>query len=593
MPLTPAALPPLAGAGGDPEWEIVVIDRANTNTFADIESTSSAASWPLVAFNGQDPLSDVGVGVITFPLNFPFFGDPLEEDMLLLFYVRGTPVVQMKLGPADLTLVGRNGEQDEVQEWRLETLFGILNEGLVDPPGGASSLPASADRIFDWSDPARDNSDFTVPYVLGSVSDAQTNYAVTPYAIGASGTDMEFPGSVSVIGPAGFGWTADAPSGRIYGYIDHTFAGGYYRVNGTGDNGIEVRVDGKVIQPFTIGFGTAFHVPKFPITTGSHRVAFVIENGGADPLHEGPCTAAIEFVLADAGDNGTLELATSSSWRIMEFPANPPGFTVGEILNTVITENQAHGQLLDITATFTDSNDTAGTPWADTWDVSTKSTGSLGSFFLKELSETYCDFRMRFDDTDGLLIDAWVKDGRGTLTAVTLTRGVNIGQLRVDGSPTLATAFTVTDNIGGDLGYQEVSVTPVAGHPRKQQGLSLGAAHTAEEVTRVATQQLDLFGRKRGMTTVTHLTNQSTVDSEMPGLAYWTGDRITIPTDIALTPASVRVIAMTWQLDRTTGQFVFTPQLGDLVIPPEARAGQTLKKLAAPGLGGNARPATP
>jgi hypothetical protein len=138
-----------------------------------------------------------------------------------------------------------------------------------------------------------------------------------------------------------------------------------------------------------------------------------------------------------------------------------------------------------------------------------------------------------------------------------------------------------------------VAVAPAGGHVVKEQGLSLGAAHTTDEVERVAGQQLSLFGRKRGMTTVTHLTNQDTVDADMPGVAYWTADHITIPTDAALTPGSVRVIAMTVQLDRDTGQLQFTPQLGDLIMPGPARPAQALRKMAAPHLAGHARTAAP
>lgn len=601
----------------DPEWELVVTSRDGATTYNSFASTAdsygdhdtlygdwgtlygtpaavggapAAAATPILAFDGQDPIADIGVGRLTLPLTDPT-NTYLDEDRLVHVQVRGTRAVSFKIGAADQTIIDRDAEGGETAVWQLETLFGVLNEGTVDPPGGADSLPASPDRLFDWSDPARDNSDFTTPDELGTVTDAQTNYPVLPYAVGSTGAEMEFPDDTMVIGPAGYGWGDDAPGGRCYGYIDYNFATtGYYRVNGTFDNGGELRVDGKTIQTFTIGFGNAFHVPKFLITAGVHRVAYVMENGGGGPDTEGPCTAAIEFVAVDAADVGTFVMGTSAAWGIMEFPAHPPGFTIGKIIETVLAENVSFGQLVDVDVSFTDSVDTAGNPWSDTWDVSTKSTGSLASFFLKELSETYCDFRMRSPEGAGIVLDAWNKDGRGATTAVELERGVNIGSLHIDAAPTLATTFLVTHNIGGELGYHRATTGPVSGHPVKEQGLSLGAAHSIDEVVRVAEQQLSLFARKRGMTTVTHLTNQDTPDAAMPGMAYWTGDKITVPTDPALTPGSVRVIAMTVQLSRDTGQLEFTPQLGDLIMPGPARPAQALRKMAAPNLGGNARP---
>lgn len=569
-------------------WAITITERDGTLVGA-MDADDTAGDAPFTAANGQDALFDVAVGEITFPLAKATQNGWMVEDRFLHLYARDQLVTSYVVSVPEETLISLDAEQGETATYDLFHLNALLNEGIVAPARGFDSQPHGPDRIFDSSDPAYDDSGWDAVDVLGTVEDAQSEYTVTPYAVGSDNQGFPAPAGADVIGPPGYGWTDDAPTGRCYFRKDFTVTdSGLYGFWSNGDNAHESRIDGVTIIPFTEGFGEAAFTRVY-LTAGEHTFWAVVENGGI-PGAEGPCTYAMSLWSIDLADNLIAQiLQTDSTWKVESFPSTPPGFTITKIVRITLDEAQNRGACQFIgPGDYTDSVDSAGTTLTETYDVSTKTNTPLGSFYLREMGETYADFRVMFNEVDGgTLLDVWIKGDRGDDTAVELERGVNIGYLTRNKAPTLATAFAVTWHEG----YRYVNTTPVSGHPIKEAPLSLGAARTTVEVDRVAGGQLAQFGRIRGKYTVSHLTNPDTPDAEYPGLAYWTGDRVTIPTDTAMTPSLIRVIAMTWEF--VDGQLKFTPELGDLVLPVDTRTPLAVRRLAPASLGGQSRVAQP
>lgn len=567
------------------EWslEITTRDGDAVHTFT---SDDAIDDGPIKLLGGQDSQNDIAIGQIGVPVEHAV-NDHFTEDNLAHLYVRGQYVTSYIIRVPDVNPIATGGGNAELAVYALSHLLGVTEEGIVEPPGGMDSKPAGPDRIFDSSDPARDNSgDFVGVDELGSVTDAQDNYDVVPYA-----NEMEYPDDVQVITAPGFGWSDEADEGSYYYFIDFDFPAATYRVNGTGDNFIEVRIDGKTIQPRTQGFGVAFHVPKFEITAGVHRVWAKVENVGPGGT-QGQQTMALEFVAIGANDEAVeLTLGTNSDWQICANPATPPGFTPGGIILTTLGEEQNLGVLLGVICSFDELNDSNGDAWADTFDVSTKSLTGLEQFWVKELTAALIDIDAHWEDGQ-VVIDAWPKGSHRPASGLTLTEGVNLGPVSIPGEPRVMNQAAVVWNQGGDLAYHDVTVTAPDGHPAKRRPLSLGAARSIEQAVRDATSQLDLFNRKREKPTVAHLTTVDTDDADMPP-NYWKWSTIDIDlTSRHLESGTLELVAVTFQLN-DNGLLTFTPEAGDLIIPAAARAGITLRKMSPPSLGGKSRVASP
>ncbi len=577
----------VAPASTPPEWALKITTRSGT-AVTTLASNGTLSTSPLMDWTGQDPKHDIGAGRFKLPLSASQVA-LLGEDQLGHLEVRGNRVASLVLGPPDLVLVDQAGEQHETAEFPTLSLFAILTEGIVEPANGTGTSPVSADRLFDSSDPAFDASGWPGAVQYTDVATAGSTYPVTPYGVGLPGA-----ATTGVIGPAGYGLRDDAPVGRSYVRKDFALADdGYYKIWAVFDNGGEVRLDGATIIPFTVGFGQAVVSQKIHVTAGNHTMWCYVDNGPTDP-GAGPTTVALTMYSVDLTEtNVTQVLETDNTWKFLPFQPVPPGFTIGRLIRLVLEEAQARGKLLDVTLSCSDTLDSRGNTWPSASDVSTKAGKTpISTFLLKELAETYADFKMRVTPSGTIVLDAFVKGTRGQTIALTYDRS-NTDQIAVAGARTEATAFCVEWNEGGSQAFRYVEISPVSGHPKKEAPLSLGAARSVDEVDRVAGNQLLSFGRKRGKTTVQPKTNQSTPAAQMPGLAYWTADRVNIPFDSSYTTTSTEVIAMTWQLDTTTGQLVFTPELGDVIVPKGARATWALRKMAPPNSGGQVQPGQP
>lgn len=578
------------------EWRFLITERDGSNVGpsanpeAAFTSDDDATEAP-VAFLGHDPLADWGVGYITLPLGSDR-NDWMVEDRLLHVFVRDTYVCSFVIDVPDLVLIAPGGEANEGATYQLRSLGAVLGEGVVSPPRGSGAKPAGAERIFDSSDPAWDATGQPTAQSYGSVTEVQALYPNPPYGIGSNGDAMSAPDTVQVIAPNGYDVDEDAPSGYCYFIspsaweLDDT---DYYVVRAVADNQImDCRLDGVTLIPQTKGYGTAAETLPFVATAGPHRMWARVQSG------EGPLDFALEMWRIDAAGNDVeLVLYTDTDWQVVEFPASPPGFTPREIIRIAIEENQARNASLlsNVRIGGTDSLDANSSAWPETADVSTKATGPLSTFILRELTEQYCDIHVWFDfDTGEIVVDPYLHSTRGDPRTITFDES-NIGSLTVNGARTEATSFWLAWNDGGELGYFLQGITPAVGHPRKEAALTLGAQRSLEELQRTATSQLAQFGRKRGQITLVHAVNYETDDEDHPGPGYWTADTLPVPYDRELNTASARVIGMGIAL--VDGLMTFGIELGDLVIPAGARVSSALRRMTTGSLGGKSRVTAP
>lgn len=581
--LMPAAVP------GAPEWALAITEDDGTPVYTFAHGAAAAES-PVLDAQGSDPRRDIGSGGIALPAGSALNAH-MTEDRLAHLYVRGHLVTSYEITVPNDQLIGRSGRTSDISTYGLLTLNAVLAQGMIEPPRGPDIQPFGDDIIFDSSHPAFvPDARFVPAHVLGSVTDATANYRIPPYGVGFAAPDL-----VQVCGPPGYGYNDNAPSGDYFALIDHPFVGtGGRRFRACFDNGGEARLDNVTLIPFTGGWAATSSRDVF-ISEGTRRIWVKVENGGIGGGHDGPATFAIEIVKLDAAGNEILppEFVSDSSMLITAVPPpEPPGWTIGKIALYAVNQMQLLSKLLGVTFSFTDLVDSNGVPWRNTWDVSTKAgTNTLATFFLKELADTYADFRVTWNGTNRVL-NCYQKDTYGQTVAVPLTEA-NIGDLGVTRGRREATEFGVTHTIGGTRGYHR-AVGPVdAGHPRKLLPLSLGSVRSLAELDRVAGAQTAQFRSQRANEKITHLTTQSTPDSQMPGLAYWTSDTLPIPVDASFDTSNTRIEDMLWRLSRQTGQFEFTPELGESILTPAERDKQSIRKLLGGDVGGQSRVVSP
>lgn len=578
------AQPAIARVNPTEAWRLELIERDGTPVTT-LHSTDTASAAPVTAFDFQDPLADIGRGTIEAPITATLC-DELVEDRIVHLALRGRRVASFLVMHQDDDLVSPQEEAGERCKTHLQTLVGVLAEGVIGPPLGSDVDPGVPDRAFDWTIPSPQFDDSG----WGAASQLVRQDASTGGLAG-------FPDNQWNDNTAYWLWASGytettADVGVCYFRRTLTFAtSGYYRLEGAGSFYGAFWFDSAL--QFETHAGGDHRVIK--VTAGDHQLACVGQVTG-ETSNPPDTPGGVIWSIAPCDENGNITGAvvfnSDTSTLILPYQSQPPGLTTTRIVRLALEECQARGFLTDVTLSCLDTHDSAGTPVPASYALYTKSDTNLETFFLKELGETYADFACRYVDGVGIVLDVFVKDGRGQDSGVTYTRGVNIAELRSEGAPTTATALDCAWNNNGTLGYHRVTGTPAAGHPAKERALSVGAQRNLTEVDRIADGQIATFGRLRRKLTLVPAVTQDTVDGEYPGLAYWVGDTVTLPYNRALDSAPVRVIAMSGQLNRDTGQIDLVPELGDLILPAPVRAGQAIRKMGPQALGGQSRVAS-
>ncbi len=113
-----------------------------------------------------------------------------------------------------------------------------------------------------------------------------------------------------------------------------------------------------------------------------------------------------------------LIVHTNHAWRVVAYPDEPPGMSVGEVIRHVKREASRRGNDLvdNLTLKFTDKVDSAGRPWPIVADIASK-VGTDYLTFLLELTAKYADIWMAPGTLD---LYAWIKGERAKVRAVTL-----------------------------------------------------------------------------------------------------------------------------------------------------------------------------
>ena len=349
-----------------------------------------------------------------------------DEDLALVplrgvlqFAVDGFARFRSLIETIDRQTIAGAEESSEITKLSGRGTLAMFEESVVYPEGGIDARPLNEVRLFNFTAPDFDDAGWGTASQIKQQSDAAAPYAGAP-------AEWPDPDAYWIWGVAA---ATPQPLGDCYFRGSFTLAAERtVRIFASADDGLEVYVDGTEVMAETKAYlwATTKFVDIF-LTAGAHVVAVKATN--IDRPNEAATNVAAfilsVYELTGGGSTlGSLLLRTNNAWKTSAYPSDPPGFTPGRILDILVDEAQARGELPEISLGFTDAVDTDLTPWPDAPDLSFE-VGTTLLEVIEQLCESYIDVAMAPNSFE---LRAWVE--RGSTQAVALERGVNITDLK-------------------------------------------------------------------------------------------------------------------------------------------------------------------
>lgn len=203
----------------------------------------------------------------------------------------------------------------------------------------------------------------------------------------------------------------------------------------TADDGYRLYLDGDLLAEETTAYmwGETRRHDAF-LGAGDHIIA--IE--GINITRASAATniaAIIATVVETAGDGSipkpaTVIVHTDNTWKALNYPAEAPTMTPGQIINIILGEAHARGRMTHLNQNTTTALDSNGVAWADTVDIAVPvGETSLLDVLKLMASQDIIDFQV----TPALMLEAFNAGTMGAASGVTLARGTNLLDWRVTG----------------------------------------------------------------------------------------------------------------------------------------------------------------
>lgn len=389
-----------------------------------------------------DQLNEPGSGSVILHADDPALAD-VDDGDVIQFLLDGTVAFAFLVRAREHVAIDPNEASGRITTLSGPGLLAVLDEAVVYPSPGLDSEPVQETRLFSWPAFDYDDSDWTTAVELADVGNTVRGPTMTgdPLAFTTSITYWadtnvtEFqdltawfiwadvsgaPGPFSGVSPL-----EASPGGVCYFRKRFTVPAGAVALQFgvLFDEYGELFLDGMSLAEGHYGGEPNINTfnGSVPISPGEHELAAYAANDYEPPgdVDHNPAAVAAYAIAVDAS-GGTVgpfpTVHTDSTWKMLPYPATPPGVTPGKALRTVVTEGQARGALGGLTMDFTDDVDSEGVAWPVVGDIST-AVGNDVLAFARELAETYLDVAL---DPATMILRAWVLDGRGTVRAVSL-----------------------------------------------------------------------------------------------------------------------------------------------------------------------------
>lgn len=319
----------------------------------------------------------------------------------------------------------------------------ILNRATVPPTVGYGLNPFSDDRVFSFTSPQ-----FPID---SRWTDAKLILDSTSFGDLPPG----FPTIAPWIGPPS-GTYIQAPMGHVYFIKDFTLSADAFVTFFVGvDDRLFSAIDGIALIDLTgVGAAEGFrkpHAATMYLSAGTHRLAIDLINDfgfgfdpgpGVGPVFAGNPARLIVAAWTSTGQGQLVQhiFSTGTDWRCLEYPAAPPGMTMGRIWNVLLDEVAADGLLTTLGRDWTDTLDANGNLWDSLPSVSCKVGMDLESVVKAHRGSAYLEFRMR-PDANVLRLFRWQESG--VPRAANFAPDVNVAELTEIDDDTHTDCFSV------------------------------------------------------------------------------------------------------------------------------------------------------
>jgi hypothetical protein len=541
--------------------ELALYSRANAVLTATIEKAEEVR-W-------QEKMDDVGGGAFTLSLD--------ADDAALLDYgqivrckIGATTVFGWTIEELERVQVAPNGRAGRVVRAAGRGLLALWEDAIVYPELGEGSNLSGPDRLFNFA-----SSDFD-----------DSAWAAVTTSAGPTVTAWPDTTTQVIWGPGYPAYVGSTPVGECYFRKTFTVAAeGTYRVFCTADDGLDVYVDGVLVFSEVRAFlwQETKYVDVF-LEAGTHTIAIRGENITRPDATSNAAwvKAAVYELLSGGGAIGTAPVVqTDGTWKGLAYPANPPGFTPGEVIEILLSEAEARGCLAGLTLGFTASVDSEGTPWASTPDIKFP-IGTDYLSVLRQLAEVFCSFRM---NPTTLELDAFISLGVDRSATVSLAAGISLGVLQHRGSAAALTNVLLARHPSGAW-RERTSAPSITAWGRREAPLSAGAQSSAQ-IRRLSDATFGEFAQPAVAVTA----GAEPLPGLIPWVDYEVGDWISAPDEDGA-PADYRVRSVSASRDRA-GHPVYVPELGTVLEELQERLLRLTKRMTPGTLSGRIEGASP
>lgn len=377
----------------------------------------------------QDELNEVGSAAMTMGNENPDSLLPNEGD-IIRFEDQGYACFSWIVREINRQQIAEGEEVDQTTEFTGEGLLSLLREAVVYPANdiGAQSIrPIEETRYFSWQSNAYNDDHWRTAQIVSYYDPGQLQTPLgEPPQSGMFGgvTEWPMPGVPVITTNMGDYWLA--PGGWCYFrklfWFGPEETARTLIVYGTADDASMWWFDS--IPMFTTYEWTNTNDDLIyftvDVTPGWHVISVAVENSTAPPMWSDLFERYINSFLVMCAvyryDDNTGEpygepfVWTDDTWKIVDYPPHPPGWTPGQVLHRAFFEaGWARHSLPGIQLAFTEEADSDGNPWPEVGDINTKVGTDYFTFIAKEMTETYIDVWMGPD----LRLYAWIKGRRG------------------------------------------------------------------------------------------------------------------------------------------------------------------------------------
>ena len=255
-----------------------------------------------------------------------------------------------------------------------------------------------------------------------------------------------------------------------------------------GDDTLEFQVDGETRITQGPGGWKKASTLVLTLSAGTHYVAAKVTNkpGSTGNQNRSGFLCAIGRINGDGDVTKWVRRSNPASWTVRRQRSAAPGWSVGQIIHQLVSEQVARGcaSHSGITYGFTTSTDSSGRAWIRREEVQIP-VETLGLDWMQQMAELGVDVFM----SPALKLSVWRTRGVDRSAKVRLGSGENAAPLDESGSPEPPIRnVAYARSRSGWVGVTHAA--SVAARGRREVGISLGSARSSAQTAASLNQML-------------------------------------------------------------------------------------------------------